>query len=92
MHPVERVQVTPTTVFLETGQDFNLTCMTQAGPMNMFQWRHVSTSTILTATLSTDMMSVLTVSNVMPVDQGTYECTVSNEVGSYNRTALVVGK
>ena len=84
--------MTPARGLVETRQDVNLTCTTQAGPMNMFQWRHVSTSTILTATLSTDMMSVLTVSNVTTTDQGMYVCTASNEAGNHSATAVVVGE
>ena len=84
--------MTPARGLVETGQDVNLTCITQAGPMNMFQWRHVSTSTILIANFTTDMMSVLTVSNVMPVDQGMYVCTASNEAGNHSAIAVVVGE
>ena len=84
--------MTPARGLVATGGDVNLTCTTEAGPMNMFQWRHVLSNTMLTAVLSTDMMSVLTVSNATAMDQGMYVCTASNEAGNYSQTAVVVGE
>ena len=82
----------PARGLVATGGDVNLTCTTEAGPMNMFQWRHMPTNTVLSAALTTDMMSVLMVSNATVMDQGVYVCTASNEAGNYSQTAVVVGE
>ena len=92
VHPMGGVTVTPARGLVATGGDVNLTCATEAGPMNMFQWRHMPSDTMLTAVLTTDMMSVLTVSNATAMNQGMYVCTASNEAGNYSQTAVVVGK
>ena len=92
VHPMGGVTVTPARGLVATGGEVNLTCTTEAGPMNMFQWRRMSDNTLLTTALTTDMMSVLTVSNVSPMDQGVYVCTASNEAGNYSQTAVVVGE
>ena len=82
----------PARGLVATGGDVNLTCTTEAGPMNMFQWRHMPTNTVLSAALTTDMMSVLMVSSATVMDQGVYVCTASNEAGNYSQTAVVVGE
>ena len=92
VHPRGGVRVTPGRGLVTIGGDVNLTCSTEAGPMNMFQWRHMPSNTTLTAVLSTDMMSVITVSNATADSQGMYICIASNEAGNYSETAVVVGK
>ena len=92
VHPMGGVQVSPARGLVETGGSVNLTCTTQAGLMNNFQWRHTTTNTMLTATFTDEMQSVLTVGNASVMDQGEYVCNATNDAGSYAASGIVVGE
>ena len=92
MHPQGGVQVTPARGLVEPGGSVNLTCMTQAGPMNMFEWIHTPTNTQLAATFMDEMQSVLNIGNASTEDQGEYACNATNSAGSYVASGIVVGE
>lgn len=84
--------MTPGRRLVETGQSLNLTCLAQSGPMNMFQWTHIPTNTLLSPNFVDEMQSVITITNVQPEDQGEYRCNATNEAGSYAASGTVVGE
>jgi len=84
--------VTPARGLVESGGSVNLTCMTQSGPMNMFQWIHNQTNKQIAATLMNEMQSVLNIQNASTDDQGEYTCNVTNAAGRYVASGIVVGE
>ena len=84
--------MTPERGLVETGGSVNLTCITQAGPMNMFQWTHTPTNTLLSAIFMDDTHSVLSIGNVLPEDQGEYACNATNDAGSFVASGIIVGE
>ena len=77
---------------VEMGGSINLTCSTQAGPMNSFQWTHIPTNTPRSAISMNDMQSVLNIGSVTTSDQGEYSCNATNDAGSYAASGTVVGE
>ena len=82
-------------VYVNQGDEFNLTCSAQGGPNNVHQWSHDDTDVLPITSSSSDTMSesVLRVTNVdAAIHQGIYTCSVSNMAGYEATTIRVVGK
>ena len=84
--------MTPARGLVEAGGSVSLTCMTQSGPMNMFQWIHTEMNTQIAAILMNEIQSVLNIKNASTDDQGEYTCNVTNATGSYVASGIVVGE
>ena len=90
----------PPMVYVNQGNEFNLTCTAQGGPNNYHQWTLDGTVVMETGVLSitssssdTESESILLVSNVdAATHQGIYTCNVSNMAGYEARSSRVVGK
>ena len=82
-------------VYVNQGDEFNLTCSAQGGPNNVHQWSHDNTDVFSIISSSSDTMSesVLSVTSVdAAIHQGIYICNVSNVAGYEANTSRVVGK
>ena len=63
----------------------NITCETQGGPGNTYQWLHN------TEVLSGETDKVLSLENVTISDEGHYTCNVTNQGGSdISSTAILI--
>ena len=82
-------------VYVNQGDEFNLTCSAQGGPNNVHQWTHDNADELSITSSSSDTMSksVLRVTSVdAAIHQGIYTCNVSNMAGYEANTSRVVGK
>ena len=87
-------------VYVNQGDEFNLTCTAQGGPNNYHQWTLDGTGVMETGVLSitssssdTESESILLVTSVdAATHQGIYTCNVSNMAGYEARSSRVVGK
>ena len=82
-------------VYVNQGDEFNLTCSAQGGPNNVHQWTHDNADVLSITSSSSDTMSksVLRVTSVdAATHQGIYTCNVSNMAGYEANTSRVVGK
>ena len=90
----------PPMVYVNQGDEFNLTCTAQGGPNNYHQWTLDGTGVMETGVLSitssssdTESESILRVTDVdAATHQGIYTCNVSNCAGYEARSSRVVGK
>ena len=87
-------------VYVNQGDEFNLTCSAKGGPNNVHQWTRNGTvviqtgvSSITSSTSDTESKSVLRVTSVdAATHQGIFTCNVSNMAGYEANTSRVVGK
>ena len=98
----EPPNITDLTYYEETG---TLTCVSTVSPATTVSWMKdgqpltVEDSTYYTLTQTVTDRATSTYSNVLTVSEevpgsvaGTYNCTVSNELGSDSREVVAVGK
>ena len=88
-------------VTVDVGSPLTLSCTSRGSPPDTFTWRKDSTpitpSPSVTTVTHTDTSAVFqsdyTINSVTTSDSGTYTCTVTNPIGSDNKTINVsIGK
>ena len=87
------------TVIAYVGSSITLSCTSQGSPPDIFTWRKdsgpiVQSTSITTVThdsTSAVFLADYSINNVATSDSGTYTCTVTNPIGSDNKTITVVG-
>ena len=85
------------TVTIAIGSPLTLSCTSRGSPPDTFTWRKDSgpivQSTSITTVTHTDTSAVFradySINNVTTSNRGAYTCTVTNPIGSDNRTITV---
>ena len=86
------------TVIVAVGDSLTLSCTSQGSPPDTFTWMKDGTPaqiTPVTTTVSHDsttaeFLSTYTINAITTNDSGTYNCTVTNPIGSDSETITVV--
>ena len=82
-------------MYVEQGQELNLTCTAEGGPNNIYEWilngAKLEESEVISITSKADS-SILSVGSVDAAShKGTYTCNVTNADGSDQDTQTVTG-
>ena len=78
--------VTPATETLSINGSTSFSCMSEAGPSNVFQW------SLDGVDLPGENGTMLSITGVDAADGGAYRCTVSNAAGMDQASALLYGE
>ena len=92
MTPSGSVLLSPRRTTASGGDNVTFTCNAQGGPGNTFAWRHNMNAITPGGRFiieSTSSSSMLTVTDVIGGDFGTYICQVSNLAGSGSATSMI---
>ena len=87
----------PSTVTVAVGDSLTLSCTSRGSPPDIFTWRKdsdsIKQSTNINTVTYTNTSAVFradySINNVITSDSGTYTCTVTNPIGSDNKTMTV---
>ena len=81
--PADSVRVDRPTVLTSFNSTENITCIAEGGPNNMFEWRKQGVIVFNSDALELTMIT--------GSDDGTYQCTVTNNAGSGTASTIVIG-
>ena len=83
MSPADSVMIDHPTVLTNFNSTENITCLADGGPNNMFEWRKQG--------VIVSNRDVLQLTMIIGSDDGTYQCTVTNDAGSDTASTIVIG-